>query len=59
VVKAWASPPIAFNRSRPRQWLAILKSILEDLTEVIGALEHLALRIFFMVEILLQLLRHR
>jgi hypothetical protein len=41
------------------QWrLAILKRVLHESTEVIGALEHLALRIFFMVEVFLQLFKY-
>ena len=50
---------IALYRSRPAQWLAVLKSNLETLIEVVAALEHLALRIFFIVEVFLLLLRHR
>jgi len=39
--------------------LAILKRQLSDITEIVGCLEHLALRLFFMVEVLLHLFRNR
>jgi hypothetical protein len=39
--------------------LTILKRKLQETTEIIGALEHLALRVFFMVEVFLRLFRNR
>jgi len=39
--------------------LAILKKRLKETTDIIGALEHLALRIFFMVEVIIRLFKNR
>jgi hypothetical protein len=39
--------------------LAVLKNNLETLTEILAALEHLVLRVFFLVEVFILLLRHR
>jgi hypothetical protein len=40
------------TRKRVANDLAILKSKVEALTEVVAALEHLALRLFFVAEVL-------
>jgi hypothetical protein len=57
---ALATPRSKLVGKNSVQWrLAILRKTLEDSVELIGAFEHLALRLFFMVEIFLQLLRHR
>jgi hypothetical protein len=39
--------------------LAILKRQISDITEIVGCLEHLALRLFFMIEVLMHLFRNR
>jgi hypothetical protein len=51
--------PLAAKRKRHNGLLAILKRRLDETTDTIGALEHLALRIFFMVELLIRLLKNR
>jgi hypothetical protein len=55
----WHSHNQLAARKRGSNDLAILKSKVETLTEIIAALEHLALRIFFIAELFLLLFRHR
>jgi hypothetical protein len=52
-----AEPLVA--KKRNNGLLAILKRRLNETTEIIGALEHLALRVFFIVEVFLRLFKNR
>ena len=52
-----AEPLVA--KKRNKGLLAILKRRLNETTEIIGALEHLALRVFFIVEVFLRLFKNR
>jgi hypothetical protein len=46
-------------KRQPDGLLAILKKRLNETTDIVGALEHLALRIFFMVEVIIRLFKNR
>jgi hypothetical protein len=50
---------LAAKRKRTNGLLAILKRRLNETTDIIGALEHLALRLFFMVEVFIKLFKNR